>query len=319
MSLKFGILRESTKLKDRRAPFSPKMVKQLMTLYPNAHFEVESSSNRIFSDDEYKYYGIEIVSNSTDCDVFIGINPIITANLIPNKNYLIVTDLLHAITPLFTFDTLISLVGTYNAFRAFGIKFELFKLPAVSTFSDQTSLISYLKRTVLPPLKITIIGSDNQLLGSDLVMKAIKIKKVIASDFLSKNYAQSVYTVVDGVDSEALIALTKVSDIFIVVSRFGNQEVIVSQEMLKAKDCKLRVVADLTPSSNNLISCVVRDSTFEEPFYGYLPIENKEVDIFHPAAIVVVAIPDVTTEFPGETSEFIGNQLAKHYIPSFFK
>lgn len=319
MSLKFGIVRESIALKDQRAPFSPKMVQHLMELYPNAHFEVESSSNRIFSDDEYKHCGVAIVSSCTDCDVFIGINPVNSANLIPKKNYLFVTDLIHADAPLFTLDTLISLVGTYNAFRAFGMKFELFKLPAVATFSDQASLISYLKRIVLPPLKITVIGSDEKLLGTDRILKAIKIKKVNASDFLAKNYAQAVYTVVDGLDSETLTSLTKVSDIFIVVSKIGSQEVVVSQDMLVQKDCKIRVLADLTPSSHNLVSCTVRQSTFEAPFYGYLPIEHKEVDIFHPAAIVVVALPDVTTEFPRETSEYIGNQLTQHCIPTFFK
>jgi hypothetical protein len=95
--------------------------------------------------------------------------------------------------------------------------------------------------------------------------------------------------------------------------------VLVFQELLNTKDGKLRVVADLNPMSTNSIACTLRQSTPEDPFYGYLPNENKEVDLHHPGAIVVVAVPDTTIEYPKETSEFIGSQLAQYYIPTVFK
>jgi alanine dehydrogenase len=319
MSLKFGIVKELNQELDRRVAFSPTQLEELKLLYPQLEFRVESSDNRIFTDEEYESKGIRVSSDITDCDVLIGINPIAPSNLILGKEYLFVTDLIKKGNPLFTLDALTGLVGTYNAFRAFGLKFELFKLPVIATFSDKASLTSYLKRPVLPPLKITFIGSEANLEGAEVIMKALKIKKVSSDDFLSKNFAQAVYTFIDSPEQINLESFTTVSDICIINSSINGKSVLVSQELLNTKDGKLRVVADLNPMSTNSIACTLRQSTPEDPFYGYLPNENKEVDLHHPGAIVVVAVPDTTIEYPKETSEFIGNQLAQYYIPTVFK
>jgi alanine dehydrogenase len=319
MSLKFGIVKELNQELDRRVAFSPTQLEELKLLYPQLEFRVESSDNRIFTDEEYESKGIRVSSDITDCDVLIGINPIAPSNVILGKEYVFVTDLIKKVNPLFTLDALTSLVGTYNAFRAFGLKFELFKLPVIATFSDKSSLTSYLKRPVLPPLKITFIGSEANLEGAEVIMKALKIKKVSSDDFLSKNFAQAVYTFIDSPEQINLESFTTVSDICIINSSINGKSVLVSQELLNTKDGKLRVVADLNPMSTNSIACTLRQSTPEDPFYGYLPNENKEVDLHHPGAIVVVAVPDTTIEYPKETSEFIGNQLAQNYIPTVFK
>ena len=318
MILKFGIVKELNQEIDRRVAFSPTQMEELNLRNPQLEFRVESSDNRIFTDEEYESKGITVSSDITDCDVLIGINPIAPSNLIPGKEYVFVADLIKKINPLFTLDALTGLVGTYNAFRAFGLKFELFKLPVIATFSDKASLTSYLKRPVLPPLKITFIGTESNLVGAEVIMKALKIKKVSTADFLSKNFAQAVYTFLDTPDVINLEIFTKVSDICIANSSINGKLVIVSQELLNTNDGKLRVVADLNPTSTNSIACTLRQSTPEDPFYGYLPNENKEVDLHHPGAIVVVAVPDATIEYPKETSEFIGNQLAQYYIPTVF-
>jgi hypothetical protein len=41
----------------------------------------------------------------------------------------------------------------------------------------------------------------------------------------------------------------------------------------------------------------LRSSTIAEPFYGYLPSDDKEVDVFHPAAIVVM-VDNLPCELP---------------------
>lgn len=339
MSLKFGIVKELNTISDRRVAFSPVLLQQLISLYPQAKFKVESTATRIFTDEEYSANGVEVEMDISDCDVFIGINPIPADQLIPNKQYLFFGDLdkkqnekykqsaLEKKCTIYNYASVIDtnslqrirgIVGAYNAFRAFGIKFELFKLPSVTTFLDQNSLISYLKRPVLPPLKITVVGTGEIVLGVKVIMKAMKIKEVTANDFHSKNYAQAVYTLIDPLDSYDIESFTKVSDCIIVDSSNKGKPVVVSQELLNANDCKLRVVADLNPDSSNSIACTLRQSIAEEPFYGYLPSENREVEVFHPAAVVVVAVPNLGTEFPKETSEDFGKQLMEQVISAFF-
>jgi hypothetical protein len=339
MSLKFGIVKELNTTFDSYVAFSPVEVKQLQSLYPQGEFKVASSAARIFTDEEYRKKGIEVSASISDCDVFIGIHPIPDDQLILNKTYLFFGDLdkkqnekyrqlalkkkctiynYASVIDTNSFQRIRGIVGAYNAFRAFGHKFELFKLPSITTFSEQSSLITYLKRPILPPLKIMVVAADEIASGVKVIMKAMKIKEVSKADFLSKNYAQAVFTLIDNLDSNDVEPLTKVSDIIIADASINGKPVVLSQELLNAKDCKLRVVADLKPDCSNLIACTLRQSTAEEPFYGYLPNENKEVEVFHPAAIVVVAVSSLGTEFPKETSEDFGKQLIEQVIPAFF-
>jgi alanine dehydrogenase len=232
-------------------------------------------------------------------------------------------------------------VGTYNSIRAFGIKFGLFKLPKAETLSGKEALIAHLKRLVLPPLKFVITGTGKVGNGVKEILDAIKIKEVSVNDYLSKNYAQAVYTQIDVLDYNKRIdgkeldfkdfvqnpseytsnfeRFTKVSDIFITGHFYANAApVILSREMLNANDCKIKVVGDISCDVNGPIACTLRSSTIAEPFYGYLPNENKEVDVFHPAAIVVMAVDNLPCELPKDASEGFGEMLMEHVIPAFF-
>jgi hypothetical protein len=46
--------------------------------------------------------------------------------------------------------------------------------------------------------------------------------------------------------------------------------------MLQSKDCKIKVVGDISCDINGPVACTLR-STIAEPFYGYLPSDDKEV------------------------------------------
>jgi hypothetical protein len=88
--------------------------------------------------------------------------------------------------------------------------------------------------------------------------------------------------------------------------------------MLQSKDCKIKIVADISCDVNGPLACTLRSSTIAEPFYGYLPVENKEVPYTHPAAIVVMAVDNLPCELPKDSSEGFGEMFMQHVIPAFF-
>ena len=51
-----------------------------------------------------------------------------------------------------------------------------------------------------------------------------------------------------------------------------------------------KVVADISCDIDGPIACTLRANTIAEPVYGYLPGAHKEVDLYHPGAIVVMAV-----------------------------
>ena len=367
--MKFGIIKERKNPPDRRVVFSPSELAKLKQLYHEATVEVESSNIRIFPDIEYKTMGITVTDDVSDCDVLFGVKEVPVENLIPDKAYFFFSHtikkqpynqkLLKAILEknidLYDHETIVDshnrrligfgkyagMVGVYNGIRAFGIKFELFKLPKAETLSGKEALIAHLKRITLPPLKFVITGTGKVGSGAQEILKAIKVKEITVDNYLTKNYTQPVYVQLDALEynkridgqvldfvdftshPEAYISdfekFTKVTDIYIAGHFYANgAPMILTQEMLNAKDCKIRVVADISCDVNGPIACTLRSSTIAEPIYGYWPGENKEVDVFHPAAIVVMAVDNLPCEIPKDASEGFGEQFMEHVIPAFF-
>jgi alanine dehydrogenase len=112
---------------------------------------------------------------------------------------------------------------------------------------------------------------------------------------------------------------TKVSDIFIAGHFYANNApYILTREMLQAHDCNIKIVADISCDVNGPIACTIKASTIAEPLFGYLPSENKEVDVFHPAAVVVMSVDNLPCELPKDASEGFGEMFMKHVIPAFF-
>jgi alanine dehydrogenase len=367
--MKFGILKERKSPPDRRVVFSPNAVVQLKQLYSDTVVKVESSEIRIFTDNQYENLGIEVAEDISDCDVLFGVKEVPVGNLIPNKSYFFFSHtikkqpynriLLQAILEkninLYDHETIVNadgrrligfgryagIVGVYNTIRAFGTKFELFRLPKAEMLSGREELITYLKRIVFPPIKIVVTGTGKVGGGIKEILDAIKITEVTVDNFLTKKYAQAVYTQIGVLDynkrmdgrvldcndfylnPEEYVSdferFTKVSDILITGHYHANEApLILSKEMLKSKDCKIKVVGDVSCDINGPIGCTLRASTIANPFYGYSPSEDKEVDVFHPAAVVVMAVDNLPCELPKDASEGFGTMFIEYVIPAFF-
>jgi len=367
--MKFGIIKERKNPPDRRVVFSPNELTKLKQTYHDATVEVESSDIRIFSDVQYKSMGITVTDDVSGCDVLFGVKEVPVDNLIPNKAYFFFSHtikkqpynqkLLKAILEknieLYDHETIVDdqnrrligfgkyagMVGVYNGIRAFGIKFELFKLPKAETLAGKDALIMHLKRINLPALKFVVTGTGKVGSGAKEILDAIKVKEITVENYLTKNYSQPVYVQLDvleynkRIDGEVIdfkdfVAhpdqyvsdfekFTKVSDIYFAGHFYATgAPMILTKEMLNASDCKLKVVADISCDVNGPIACTLRSSTIEEPIYGYFPLEDREVEVFHPAAVVVMAVDNLPCEIPKDASEGFGEQFMEHVIPAFF-
>ena len=367
--MKFGIIKERKNPPDRRVVFSPNEIKTIQEQFPVVSFKVEPSDIRIFSDAEYQNLGIEVTDDLSDCEVLFGVKEIPVEALIPNKKYFFFSHtikkqpynqkLLQAVLEknieLYDHETIVDaankrligfgryagIVGAYNAIRAFGIKFELFKMPKASALKGRDALVQQVKRQIIPPIKIVVTGTGKVGSGVKEMLLAMKIKEVSVENFLTKNFTQPVFTQIDVLEYNKRMdgqkfdtkdfyknpseyesdfeRFTKVADIYISGHFHANAAPqILSQKMLQASDCAIKIVADVSCDVNGPIACTLRASTIEDPLYGYLPSENKEVDVFHPAAIVVMAVDNLPCELPKDASEGFGEMFTQHVIPAFF-
>lgn len=367
--MKFGIIKERKSPPDKRVVFSPAELAVLKEMYPNAEIKVESSDIRVFKDEEYAEKGFEVSNDMSDCDVLIGVKEVPADYLIPRKKYIffshtikrqphnqkMLQDIIDKEIDLYDHETFVDKngkrligfgkyagnVGAYNAFRAFGNKYELFDLPKAESLHDKAALITRLKNLIMPPVRIVLTGKGKVGAGAKEILDAMKIKEVSVENYFTKTYNEPVYVHIDvedynkrkdgkPFDKEGFYAnpseyvsdferFSKTSDVFIAGHFYGNgAPVILSAQMLKAPDNKIKVVADISCDVNGPIACTLRSSTIADPFYGYHPYEEKEVDMYHPAAIVVMAVDNLPCELPKDASEGFGEMFLKHILPAFF-
>lgn len=367
--MKFGIIRERKSPPDRRVVFSPQKLAEVQKLFPYAEFKVEPSDIRIFKDEEYSVLGFEVNDDLSDCDVLLGVKEVPVDALIPGKKYFFFSHtikkqphnqkLLQAIInkhiDLYDHETIVDKnykrligfgryagnVGTYNCFRAFGLKYDLFNLPKAESLPDKATLIARLKKQFLPPVKIVLTGHGKVGMGAKEILDAMKIKQVSIEDYLTKTYTEPVYVQTDVLDYNKrkdgqvknnedfyhnpqdyisdFERFTKVSDIFIAGHFYANgSPAIVTREMLAAKDNKIKIVADISCDVAGPVASTLRSSTIAEPFYGYHPSTGTEVDMHHPAAIVVLAVDNLPCELPKDASDGFGDMFLEHVIPAFY-
>lgn len=367
--MKFGIIKERKNPPDRRVVFTPEELVRLQSEHSEAKIKVETSDIRVFSDDQYADLGIEVTADLSDCDVLFGVKEVPVDALIPNKKYFFFSHtikkqsynrkLLQAILnkniELYDHETIVDannkrligfgryagIVGAYNGFRAFGIKYDLFTLAKAETLTGKEELIARLKRQTLPNIKIVLTGHGKVGMGAKEIIDGMKIKQVAIEDFLSKQYSEPVYTQIDVLDYNKRIdgsistksdfyknpheytsdfgRFSKVADIFMAGHFHGNGAPdILTREMLQAADNKIQVVADISCDVDGPIACTLKASTIAEPFFGYLPSEHIEVPYTHPASIMVMSVDNLPCELPKDASEGFGEMFMKYVIPAFF-
>ena len=367
--MKFGIIKERKNPPDRRVVFSPQKLQEFQQQFPEATIVVESSDIRVFSDEAYAKAGFEITNDLSDCDVLIGVKEVPIAALIPNKKYFFFSHtikkqpynraLLQAILEknitlydhevitdnkgnrLIGFGRYAGLVGTYNGFRALGIKEDAFALPKAESLADLPALIDQLNAIKLPAIKILLTGSGKVARGAKEILDAMNIREVVISEYLTTSYNEPVYCTIDVLDYNKrkdgqvltnsdfynnpsayvsnFMRFAEVTDYFIAGHFFGEgSPYLFTREDAKSDQFNIHLVADISCDIDGPVASTLRASTIADPIYGYDPETASEVTFTSPGAITVMAVDNLPCELPKDASDGFGELFLTHVIPAFF-
>jgi len=367
--MKIGILKERKNPPDRRVVLSPKKCATLLKTYPQLEIKVESSDSRFFSDEDYRNEGIVLVNDVSDCDVLLGVKEVPIDSLIPNKKYFFFShtikkqkynrNLLKAILAkniehydhetitdknnirLVAFGKYAGIVGAYNAFRTFGLKFNLFNLPKGEVLHDQKMLIEELKKFKLPAIKVVLTGKGRVGNGAKEMLDGVLMREVSIDEFLTHTFEEPVYVQIDVLDynkrndgvlkdqndffnnpkdyKSDFMRFAKVADLYIASHFYGiGAPFIFTREDAKSPDFNIKVIADISCDIDGPVASTIRSSTIEEPNYGYNSKSEQEVHFMDKDAIAVMAVDNLPCELPKDASEGFGDSFAQHVIPAFF-
>lgn len=367
--MRFGIIRERKNPPDRRVVLSPSACQNVLSQFPDAQILVESSPIRVFTDGEYKEKGLQVVDSMDACEVLLGVKEVPIDALIPNKKYFFFShtikkqpynrDLLRAILDknielydhevitnpkgqrLVAFGRYAGIVGAYNGFRTYGLKFGLFQLPKAEMLKDQQALISELKKLSLPNIKILLTGRGRVGNGAKEMLDGMGLKKVGVDDYLKKTFSEPVYCQIDASEYNKrkdgvrgnkadffknpqeyrsnFFRFAKVTDFYIAGHFYGDgAPYLYTREDAKHSDFKIKVVADISCDIDGPVATTIRASTIADPIYGYDPASESETDFKNENAIAVMAVDNLPCELPRDASNGFGEAFSKYVIPAFF-
>jgi saccharopine dehydrogenase (NAD+, L-lysine-forming) len=365
----FGIIRERKNPPDRRVVLSPQACQKVIENHKDAQITVEPSPIRVFTDEEYEKAGITVASKMEDCDVLLGVKEVPADALIPNKKYFFFSHtikkqpynrkLLQAVLEkniqlydhevitnekgirLVAFGRYAGIVGAYNAFRAYGLKTNLFALPKASEIADQKALIKELKNLRLPNIKILLTGKGRVGNGAREMLVGMGLKEATVEEYLEKNFEVPVFCQIDVLDynrrkdgqvkgetdffknpadyESIFMRFAPVTDLYLAGHFYGNgAPYLYTREDAKQPQFKIKVVADISCDVDGPVASTLRASTIADPIYGYDPRSESEVDYKLPEAIAVMAVDNLPAELPRDSSQGFGQAFVDHVIPAFF-
>ena len=368
---KIGIIREGKVPPDHRVPLTPNQCKTIEMLYPNVEIIVQPSEVRAYKDEDYSSQGIRLNEDLNECDIIMGVKEVNIADLIPNKKFIFFShtlkkqpynrNLLRAIIEkkiqlidyeaiknkqnkrIIGFGRYAGIVGTYNAFRTFGLKKGLYDIKPAYKCCDRKEMEAEMGKIILPAdTKIVITGYGRVGHGAREVIDLLPIKEVSPEEFLKQQFSEPVFTQLEVEDYYGRIDgkpfdkgefysnpelfqstfkryITE-ADVYIPCHFWSNKSpFIITKEDFRNPNLKLSVVADISCDIDGPIACTIRPSKISDPIYGYNPITEKEDDFMNPGVIAVMAVDNLPCELPLDASEDFGNELMRNVFPVLLK
>jgi hypothetical protein len=233
------------------------------------------------------------------------------------------------------------IVGTYNGFRAWGLKYNTWQLPKAGPLPNQQALINELNNLALPNIKILLTGSGKVANGAQEMLDAMSIKSVSVTEYLKNTFNEPVYCKIDVLDynkrkdgqvidnqdffdnpqdyESSFMRFAKVTDYYIAGHFYGDgAPYLYTRSDVKSSDFNIKVVADVSCDVDGPVATTLRASTIADPIYGYNPETESEIDYKDSKAIVVMAVDNLPCELPQDASEGFGEMFLKAVIPAFF-
>ncbi len=239
---------------------------------------------------------------------------------------------------LIAFGRFAGIVGCFNGLLGYGLKTKRYELKSAHLCEDRKEMEGELAKLNLPSnFKLVITGAGRVAGGAIEVLGKTNIKRVSPEDFLSKSFDAPVYTQlevndyikrVDGKPFEKSIffndpsghssnfmRFAEIADVYVACHYWDNRSpFIFTREDVKSPNWNISLVADVSCDIDGPVATTLRPSTIADPFYGYNPQSEEEVDFDKEDSIGVMAVDNLPCELPKDASVSFGEMFINHVL-----
>lgn len=393
MAVSLGIRREDKNRWERRAPITPKHVKELKEKY-GIETVVQPSKIRVFSDKEYESSGAQ-VKEKLSSSVIFAIKEIPVDFFEPGKTYVFFSHTIKGQTnnmPMLKrmmelgcnlidyekitdekerrlvffgrFAGLAGMIDTLWAFgqriKSMGINTPFSEIKQSCQYSSLDEAKEHLKRVgekieqnglpkSLTPIVVGFAGYGNVSKGAQEILDVLPVEEIRPKQLgaIQKKFSDKVIYKVVFKEEDIVEPVSPGKDFnlqeyysnpgfyrpvfqqyipylsILMNCIFWNKQYprLVTKSFLKDtynEKFKLQVIGDISSDINGAIEFTEKVTSPDSPVFVYNPLDNKIIDGYKDAGVVVMAIDNLPCEVPCESSQFFSETLMK-FISSIVK
>lgn len=235
-------------------------------------------------------------------------------------------------------------VGVYYTLRGYGLKHKLYELPKPDRRFTLTQLLDSLKAVELPKVRLLVTGAGRVSQGAQHVLENIGAHKMTEEEYLSDTPIDTLSYCVADVDrlvkrkdgaafswtdfthnakeyKSDFMRFARKSDVLVCAHFWGPEApVYLSEDDLRDKDMRIRMIGDVTCDIMGSIKSTVRPATHDDPYYDYNPMTEQDEPAFSsPDSISVMAVDTCPNALAMDTSAYFGEMLTKHVFEPLLK
>lgn len=366
--MKIGILREYKSPEDIRVALTPMQCRSLLDSYKDLEIVVEPYAKRCYSNAEYEAQGIQLAENLEDCDVLIGVKEVPKERLIEGKVYFFFSHTikmqdynLHLMKKLLSqkvsmidhetlalngqriigFGRWAGIVGAHYALLMMGKKWDQYDIKPANACKDMDEMLAQYNGLSFPKVKIALTGSGRVGKGALEVLESAGIKQVSVESYLSQEFDEAVFTVLDtphlyhnadgspvvpaefyenpGKASNGFGPFSKVTDVLIHGIYWDYRApALFTNEEIASEEFKVSVISDITCDVEGSIPITLRQTAIEDPYIGIDKKTGAEVNPFGENTIDVMAVGNLPNELPRNASDDFGSTMMNQVVPELF-
>jgi len=228
------------------------------------------------------------------------------------------------------------IVGCYNTLNLY-LKLQKEKsLPRAFEINSYEKIKKLISKQNFNKLKILQTGRGNVAKGAMEVLKHANIKQISVNDYLNKKYNEAVFCNIstteyfernDGKDYSFRDFTSNPHEYKSKIKNYiYDTDILITGHYWEAKFPKLfysnqinefknlKIIGDITCDINGSIPTTIRSTSIAKPYYSIDINSMKEIDLGN-KGIAVMAVDNLPSELPNESSEEFGDSIMSEVLP----
>jgi len=228
------------------------------------------------------------------------------------------------------------IIGAYNTLNLYLKLYNKQPLPRAFEINNYEQIKKLISKQNFNKLKILVTGSGRAAKGAMEMLKHANIKQVSINDYLNKKYNEGVFCNIstreyvernDGKDYSVQDFTSNPHEYKSKVKKYlFDADMLITGHYWEPKFPKifypnqinefknLKIIGDITCDINGGVPTTIKSTTIAKPYYSIDINSMKEIDLGS-KGIAVMAVDNLPSELPNESSEEFGNSIISEVLP----